>query len=93
MAEEDSGQKERCELHHVNGIEAWCTREKCIYWRLVEAQDEELGNINGCGLRFFKVIDDLKPETARWLLSIKKQLEGSAPEIEKARINFKRREK
>jgi hypothetical protein len=86
------GKKEKCELNRVNGVEEWCTRESCVFWRLIEAQDEEVSNTVGCGLQHFLVFKDLMPEMADWLLERKKQLENTNPDQEIARITFKRRE-
>jgi hypothetical protein len=86
------GIKEKCELHHAGGLEEWCTRQSCIFWRLIEAQDEEESNKTGCGLQHFRVIETLKPDMAEWLLNLKKQLENTNPDKEVARITFKRRE-
>lgn len=85
--------RERCELHQASGFDAWCTRDVCIYWRLLQAQDEELSNADGCGLQHFNMIESLSPEMAKWLLNIKVQLENTNPDLEKSRITFRRREK
>lgn len=85
--------REKCRLHHANNLEEWCSRENCIFWRLLEAQDENVSNVDGCGLQHFGIIEDLEPEMASWLLQVKKQLEDTDPATEKARITFKRREK
>lgn len=84
--------KDLCRLSEVNGIEAWCTREKCIYWRLLVSQDIESEQEVGCGIQHFDLIDGLDPETAAWMLSMKRRLENITPEIAKARISFRRRE-
>ncbi|MHB0914111.1 MAG: hypothetical protein ACYC5A_03720 [Thermoleophilia bacterium] len=84
--------RERCELHHANSLDAWCTREVCIYWRLLQAQDEDISSSEGCGLQHFSIIENLSPEMAKWLLDIKSQLENTNPDLEKSRITFKRRE-
>lgn len=85
--------KERCKLHETSGLEAWCTRDECIFWRLIEAQDENVSNAAGCGLQHFKVLDEIEPKMAGWLLEVKKQLEESDPVTEISRITFRRREK
>lgn len=85
--------RERCELHQASGFDAWCTRDVCIYWRLLQPQDEELSNADGCGLQHFNMIESLSPEMAKWLLNIKFQLENTNPDLEKSRITFRRREK
>lgn len=92
MAESNEKKREPCHLHKAQGLEAWCTRERCIYWRLLEAQDMKLSNKQGCGLRHHKVIKDLQPEMAKWLLAMKKRLENTTPEAGKSRITFTRRE-
>lgn len=85
---------DRCRLNEINGIDAWCTGDKCIYWRLLESQqDIEDENEIGCGIQHFGLIDQLEADTASWLLSMKKRLEQITPETGKARIHFKRREK
>ena len=93
MAEADKKKRERCHLHAAQGIEAWCTRERCIYWRLLEAQDVDASNVKGCGLQHYRIIESVTPEMAEWLLAMKKRLENTTPEAGKSRINFKRREK
>ncbi len=85
--------REPCLLHELNGLEAWCTREKCIYWRLLDAQDIEISNEEACGLQYFGIADKIDAGTAKWLLKMKKCLENTTPEVGKARINFRRREK
>ena len=93
MAEAKNKKKrEPCRLHEAGGLEAWCTRERCIYWRLLEAQDIDASNVHGCGLQHYKVMDNLSPEMAEWLLAMKKKLENITPEAGKSRITFKRRE-
>ncbi len=92
MSEQKINGKEKCSLHLANGIEEWCTRDSCIYWRLLETQDIDIGNDVGCGLQHFKIIENLSPEMARWLLTMKKRLENTTPEAEKSRITFRRRE-
>lgn len=84
---------DKCRLHEANNLEAWCTRDQCIFWRLIESQDEEISNSVGCGLQHFNMIDSMDPEMARWLLEVKKQLENTDPLSEKSRITFRRREK
>jgi hypothetical protein len=84
--------KERCRLQEANGIEAWCTRDKCIYWRLLEAQEVDVSNEQGCGLKHFGVFERLDKEMAQWLLTMKRRLENTTPEFGRARINFRRRE-
>jgi hypothetical protein len=93
MARKGESSRERCELHKAGGLKEWCTRNSCIFWRLIEQQDEDISNVEGCGLQHFQVIEQLKPEMVDWMLSIKKQLEDTSPEIEKSRITFKHREK
>ncbi len=85
--------RERCHLHRAQGLEAWCTRESCIYWRLLESQDYEPSNEDACGLQHYNIIDNVSPEMAAWLLQMKKRLENTTPEAGKSRITFKRREK
>ncbi|MHB1055933.1 MAG: hypothetical protein ACYC6B_02735 [Thermoleophilia bacterium] len=93
MSESDKKHiREKCRLHQAQGLEAWCSRESCIYWRLLESQDVVASNEKGCGLQHFGVIEDLTPEMAAWLLNMKKRLENTTPEIAKARITFRRRE-
>lgn len=92
MSEEETTEKEQCHLYQVRGIEAWCTRDKCIYWRLLEAQDAHAPNNRGCGLQHYGLIDEITPEMTEWLLSMKKRLENTTPEAGKARITFRRRE-
>lgn len=84
--------RDKCKLHKANGIEAWCTRANCIYWRLLQSQDVDIGNDVGCGLQHYKIVDDLSPEMAEWLLSMKKRLENTTPDAGKSRITFRRRE-
>ncbi len=85
--------QEKCMLQKLNGLEAWCTREKCIFWRLLDAQDIEVSNEEACGLQHFGIIDKIDPGTAAWLLNVKNRLDNTTPEAGKARINFRRREK
>jgi hypothetical protein len=92
MGEEESTRCEPCRLHEANGLEAWCSREQCIYWRLLEVQDIEISNEYGCGLQFFQMIEGLSPEMAEWMLKMKKRLENTTPEAGKSRITFKIRE-
>ena len=92
MSEQEKNREEKCRLHLANGIEAWCTRNSCIYWRLLETQEIDIGNEVGCGLQHFKIIEDLSPEMAKWLLAMKKRLENTTPEAGKSRITFRRRE-
>lgn len=92
MNENGTKSRERCELHAKQGIEAWCSREKCIFWRLLDTQDVQISNEQGCGLQHFNTLEDLDPETAAWLLRMKRKLESADPEVEKSRINFKHRE-
>ncbi len=90
---EKKAPRESCLLHEANGLEAWCTREKCIYWRLLDAQDIEVSNSEACGLQHFGIIGKIDSKTAKWLLNMKNRLENTTPEAGKARINFRRREK
>lgn len=92
MSPEENIQKEKCHLHQAQGLEAWCTRDKCIYWRLLESQDVEISNEVACGIRHFGILENVSPEMAQWLLAMKKNLENVTPEAAKARINFRRRE-
>ncbi|MHB9053149.1 MAG: hypothetical protein ACYC5F_04060 [Thermoleophilia bacterium] len=92
MSEAAEKDRERCHLHAANGIDAWCTRERCIYWRLLESQDVDASNVKGCGLQHYQVIESVTPEMAEWLLSMKKRLENTTPEAGKSRITFIRRE-
>jgi len=85
-------ERERCELNAARGIDAWCTRESCIYWRLLQAQDVEVSNVQGCGLQHYSVLNDVTPEMADWLLKMKKRLENTTPESGKSRITFRHRE-
>lgn len=92
MADQD---REKCELHGANGLEEWCTRESCIFWRLLEAQkeqEEQVSNKDGCGLQHFNLIEGLDPGMAEWLLDMKLKLEGTNPDAAIARITFRRRE-
>lgn len=85
--------KEKCHLKACQCIDGWCTRDRCIYWRLLDPQEvDAASNEEGCGLRFFGVVDDLEPETVKWLLEMKEKLENTDPAQEKARITFRRRE-
>ena len=84
--------REKCRLQLAQGLEAWCTRESCIYVRLFESQDLIVSNEKGCGLQHFGVVEDLSPEMAAWLLTMTKRLENTTPESAKARITFRRRE-
>jgi hypothetical protein len=86
-------EREKCHLNAANGIEAWCTRDKCIYWRLMEAQDADAPTSCGCGLQHYGFLKDVTPEMASWLLAMKKRLENTTPEAGKSRITFRRREK
>jgi hypothetical protein len=91
-AHQSGTQREKCRLHESVGIDAWCTRDHCIYWRLLEAQDVDASNAKGCGLQHYSVIEGVTPEMAKWLIEIKKKLENTSPEAGKSRITFKRRE-
>lgn len=92
MAEVNEKEREKCKLHKAQDLDAWCTRERCIYWRLLESQDVDLSNDQGCGLQHYKILEQLKPEMADWLLEMKKRLENTTPEAGKSRITFTRRE-
>jgi len=92
MNDEKTAGRERCQLQKAKGMEAWCSRDKCIYWRLLEVQDLETSNELGCGLQFYQLIDGLDPDMADWLIKIKKRLENTTPEAGKSRITFKVRE-
>jgi hypothetical protein len=92
MHRERKAGRERCRLKHSVSIEAWCSREKCIFWRLVEAQDADISNRKGCGLQYFDFLDGMEPELARWLAEVKDRLEAAAPEEGKSRITFRYRE-
>jgi hypothetical protein len=92
MSEPKKAKREPCRLHAARGIEAWCTREHCIYWRLLQAQDVELSNEQGCGLQHYHLVEGLSPDMAEWLLTMKKRLENTTPEAGKSRITFKHRE-
>lgn len=85
-------ERERCKLHQARGLEAWCTRDRCIYWRLLEAQDVDMSNEQACGLQHYKITENLSTGMADWLLEMKKRLENTTPEAGKSRITFKRRE-
>ena len=89
----DDKTREKCKLQESLGIEAWCSREKCIYWRLLEAQDIEASNDAGCGLEHYGIVNRVDNATAEWLLSMKKRLENITPEYGKSRISFRRTEK
>ncbi|MBE0428525.1 MAG: hypothetical protein IBX61_01475 [Thermoleophilia bacterium] len=84
--------RELCELQKSLGIEAWCTQESCIYWRLLEPQDIDGLSEKGCGLQHYKIVDSITPEMADWLLGMKRRLEDITPESAKSRITFRRRE-
>ncbi|MHB8792331.1 MAG: hypothetical protein ACYC6O_03195 [Thermoleophilia bacterium] len=84
--------REPCRLHKAQGLEAWCSRDNCIFWRLIEVQDLDMSNELGCGLQFYELLDSLTPEMAEWLLKMKQRLENTTPEAGKSRITFKRRE-
>ena len=90
MAEDNK--KDLCRLSEVNSVKAWCSRDKCIYWRLLESQDIGSEDEVGCGIQHFGLIDGLDQETAAWMLSMKRRLENITPETAKARISFRRRE-
>lgn len=92
MSDMNATEREPCKLHKAQGMEAWCSRDKCIYWRLLEVQDLEVSNEQGCGLQFYEMLEGLTPEMADWLLKMKNRLENTTPEAGKARITFKRRE-
>lgn len=92
MNDEQTVSNEPCRLHEAQGLEAWCSRDKCIYWRLIDSQDLEISNEKGCGLQFYEMLDTLSPEMAEWLLKMKKRLENTTPEAGKSRITFKHRE-
>ncbi len=89
MSADDKRPEERCKLQAKQGIEAWCTRDKCIFWRLLDAQDINVSNRQGCGLQYFRMVEKLDPETAAWLLQMKRKLEDERPDEEKSRINFR----
>lgn len=93
MSENESIKREPCRLHEAKGLEAWCTRDRCIYWRLLEVQDLDISNDLGCGLQYYQMVEGLSPEMADWLLKMKNRLENSTPEAGKSRITFKHREK
>lgn len=84
---------EACRLYEANDLESWCTRKHCIYWRLLESQDVSVSNKIGCGLEHHGLMEGISSQTAKWLLSMKKRLEDTTPEIGKARIIFRRRER
>ena len=83
---------ELCELQKSRGIEAWCNHEACIFWRLVEPQDIDGISEKGCGLQHYHILEELSPEVADWLVSMKKRLGNTTPEVAKSRITFRRRE-
>lgn len=93
MSDKKETEREPCMLQKASGIEAWCSRDRCIYWRLLEVQDLEISNEQCCGLQHYKLIEGLSPEMADWLLKMKKRLENTTPDAGKSRITFKRREK
>lgn len=92
MSDKIATKREPCRLHEAQGLEAWCSRDKCIYWRLLEVHDLEMSNEQGCGLQFYEMMEGLSPDMADWLLKMKKRLENTTPEAGKSRITFKLRE-
>lgn len=93
MKKEEKTEKERCRLQKVLGIDAWCTKESCIYWRLLSPQDIKISDSEGCGLSYNDLFRQLSPDMAEWLLTIKTRLENTDPEVAKSRINFRERKK
>lgn len=91
--EEQTAKQEKCHLSGANGIDEWCTRGRCIFWRLLDEQDADTSNMVGCGLRHSGYLNDLPAETSSWLLNMKKVLEDTKPEVLKSRIIFRRRER
>lgn len=85
-------QPEICMLHQANGLKEWCTREECVFWRFIEAQDASVVSRVGCGLQYHDRIEGLSGESADWLLSMKKRLRSTSPKSGRARILFRRRE-
>lgn len=83
---------EICMLHKVNGLDEWCSRHECIFWRFIEAQDVRVISRIGCGLQYHERIEGLSEEGAEWLLVMKKRLGNSSPASGRARILFYRRE-
>lgn len=83
---------EICMLHKVNGLDDWCSRSECVFWRLIEAQDTGISNRVGCGLQFHGRIEGLSRKDAGWLMVMKKRLQSTTPTAGKARIIFRRRE-
>ncbi|MHB9111393.1 MAG: hypothetical protein ACYC4D_02015 [Thermoleophilia bacterium] len=92
MNDKQANKPEPCRLHQAQNLEEWCSRDNCIYWRLLETQDLDVSNKEGCGLQFYQIVDSLTPEMGEWLLKMKKRLENTTPEAGKSRITFKRRE-
>lgn len=90
--DEKQQKQEKCHILNSQGLEAWCTREKCIYWRLLEPQDLDVSNEHGCGLKHFDIVTSIDSETASWLIEMKERLEDTTPEVGKARITFRHRE-
>lgn len=84
--------EEQCNLTRVLGIKAWCTKNSCIYWRLLEPQDIETKAEEGCGLQHNGFLETLSPQMAKWLLDIKRRLENTSPQAAKSRITFHRRQ-
>ena len=74
MAENQKIKRESCRLHAAQGLEAWCSRERCIYWRLLEAQDMAqdmaqdivLSNEQACGLQPYSLLEKVTPRVAAW---------------------------
>lgn len=89
----DEMEDRQCNLQEVLGIQAWCTRESCIYFRLLEPQDINLGEDETCGLLHNGLLNTLSPEMAEWLVEIKERLENTSPQAAKSRITFHRRSK
>jgi hypothetical protein len=92
MSDSNKKIQDKCLLHEANGLNAWCTRESCIYWRMLKSQDIDDDNEVGCGLQHYNMLQNLSPEMAEWLLTIKRRLENSTPEAGKSRITFRHRE-
>ena len=84
---------EKCRLHEANGLDEWCTRQSCIFWRLLEPWDTETSNKDGCGLVHNGCLEVVPENISEWLLDVKSLLEDTTPKVGKSRIIFKRRER
>ena len=84
---------EKCRLNEANGLDEWCTRQSCIFWRLLEPQDIKTSNKEGCGLVRNGYLEVVPEKISNWLLRAKSMLEDTTPTVGKSRIIFKRRER